>query len=292
MFKAYASLLGGYIGWGLFPLYWQLLVQVAPHEVTLHRIVWSIPVLALLVHLSKHRHRAFLTTLHSRNEIKVLILTAILITLNWGIYVWAVSNARVVEASLGYFLSPLLNIISGILMFNERLSKLKWLAIGFAATGVVYYVFSQGKLPWVSIGVGLSFAAYGALRKNISTGAIVGLYTETLMMAPFAIIGILVLHASGQASFMNLSPGINGWLLLSGLVTVIPLALFTIGTKLLPMTSVGILFFITPSMQFLIGIFVLGETVNLDKLIAFAITWTGLVIYSFSLLIQSNKPNN
>lgn len=289
MYKAYATLLGGYIGWGLFPLYWQLLVQVSPYEVTLHRIIWSVPVLVLLVHPGKKRHQAFLTALKSRSEIKILVLTAILITFNWGLYVWAVSHARVVEASLGYFLSPLLNILSGIFLFNERLSKLKWLAIAFAVAGVTYYVISQGVLPWISIGVGFSFAAYGALRKKIETGAIVGLYTETLIMMPFALAGILILQLTHQAAFTNLSTSIDGWLILSGLVTVIPLALFTIGSKQLPMTNVGIMFFLTPSMQFLIGVFVLAETLNPDKLIAFIIIWAGLIIYVFSLIFQRNN---
>ena len=284
MLKAYSSLLAGYLGWGLFPLYWHLLKDVSPLEVTLHRIIWAVPVLALLVHLGTFRRRAFIATLNSNTELKYLFLTAILITINWGIYVWAVANARVVEASMGYFLSPLLHVLAGVFLFKEAISNLKWLAIACAFVGVCYYVILQDGLPWVGMGVGFSFAAYGVLRKMITTGAVVGLYTETLMMAPFALIGILVLHSQDNAAFLNTQAVTDWWLILGGLVTVTPLALFTYGTKILPMTSVGILFFITPSIQFMLGTLVLGEQLNAQKLIAFILIWAGLLIYSFSLL--------
>lgn len=283
MFKAYLTLLSGYIGWGLFPLYWQLLAHVSPVEVTLHRIIWSVPVLALLIHLSPRRQRDFIATFRSRNELKSLLLTAILITLNWGIYVWAVANARVIEASMGYFLAPLIHISSGVFVFKEKLTPLKWLAVALAALGVCFYIISQGDFPWAGLGVGFSFAIYGVLRKKIATGAVVGLYIETLMMTPIALIGLLMLHFQHSAAFLNLDQATNWWLVLSGLVTVVPLALFTTGTRLLPMASVGILFFITPSMQFIMGSMVLGEPINSGKFAAFAIIWSGLILYSFSI---------
>ena len=283
-------MLAGYIGWGLFPLYWQLLAHISPLEVTLHRIIWSIPVLALLIHFSKRRHHDFLHTLRSHNELKYLLLTAVLITFNWGLYVWAVANSRIVEASMGYFLSPLIHISSGVLVFKEKLTPLKWLAIALASMGVVYYIFSQGIFPWVGLGVGFSFASYGILRKKIATGAVVGLYVETLMMAPIALALICMLHYQNSASFLNLSQATDWWLILGGLVTVAPLALFTIGTKQLPMASVGILFFITPSMQFVLGSMVLGEPVNTSKLIAFSIIWAGLLLYSISILRAAKRP--
>lgn len=284
MFRAYATLLSGYIGWGLFPLYWQLLAHVPALEVTLHRIVWSIPVLALMVFFSTRRKLEFSETLRSSHQLKLLLVTAILITVNWGVYVWAVANARVLEASMGYFLTPLINIAAGVFIFHEKLSRLKWLSILFAVFGVAYYIISLDSLPWVALTVGISFSSYGILRKKIHTGPIVGLYTETLMMAPFALALLTYLHQQHAAVFMQLDMSTNLWLVLGGLVTVVPLALFTTGTRFLPMTSVGILFFITPSMQFVIGAVVLGEPVNTHKLIAFSIIWAGLVLYSISLL--------
>lgn len=284
MLKAYLSLLAGYIGWGLFPLYWQLLTHVSPVEVTLHRIIWSIPVLVLLVHMSKRRHRDFVQIFQAKTELKFLFLTAILISLNWLIYVWAVTNGRVLEASMGYFLAPLIHISSGVLVFKEKLSVLKWLAVALAALGVCFYIISQGVFPWAGLGVGFSFAAYGVLRKKIATGAVVGLYVETLMMAPIALIGLFIMQYQHSASFLNSTPATDWWLILGGLVTVIPLALFTIGTRQLPMASVGILFFITPSMQFVMGSMVLGEPINTGKLIAFLIIWSGLILYSVSII--------
>jgi len=289
MFKAYATLLAGYIGWGLFPLYWQLLAHVPALEVTLHRIVWSVPVLACMVYFSSRRKIEFSATLRSRQQLKLLILTAILITINWGVYVWAVAHARVLEASMGYFLTPLINIAAGVFIFREKLSRLKWSAIAFAATGLAYYVVSLGSLPWVALTVGISFSSYGILRKKTHTGAIVGLYTETLMMLPFALLVLSGLHLQHSAVFMHTDSLTSLWLILGGLVTVIPLALFTTGTRLLPMTSVGILFFITPSMQFLMGTLVLGEPLNTHKLIAFMIIWAGLVLYSVSLLRNQTR---
>ncbi len=284
MLRAYATLLSGYIGWGLFPLYWQLLAHVPALEVTLHRIVWSIPVLALMVFFSSRRKLEFSETLRSRQQLKLLIVTAILITVNWGVYVWAVANARVLEASMGYFLTPLINIAAGVFIFQEKLSRLKWLSIMFAALGVAYYIISLGSLPWVALTVGISFSSYGILRKKIQTGPIVGLYTETMMMAPFALALLAYLHQQHTAVFMQLNPSTDLWLVLGGLVTVVPLALFTTGTRSLPMTSVGILFFITPSMQFVMGAVVLGEPVSIHKLISFSIIWAGLILYSISLL--------
>lgn len=291
MFKAYITLLAGYLGWGLFPLYWQLLSHVPPLEVTMHRIVWSVPVLALLVHLSPRRQIEFISTVHSSQQLKLLLITALLITINWGVYVWAVAHARVLEASMGYFLTPLINIAAGVLIFQEKLSRLKWLAIGFAIAGVLFYIISLGTLPWVALTVGLSFSSYGILRKKIFTGPIVGLYTETLIMTPLSLAVLLYLQQQNTALFLNFNLPSDTWLILGGLVTVVPLVLFTTGARSLPMTSVGILFFITPSIQFLMGTVVLGEPVNMQKLIAFSIIWSGLILYSISLLKQSRLGN-
>jgi len=284
MLKAYLTLLAGYLGWGLFPLYWQLLTHVPPLEVTLHRIIWSVPVLALIIHSRPRRNSEFKAALGSPRQLKLLMLTAVLITINWGVYIWAVSHARVVEASMGYFLTPLLNIVAGVFVFRERLSMLKWMAVGFAALGVAYYIVSVGGLPWVALSVGFSFSAYGILRKKIHTGAVVGLYIETLMMAPFAILILRVLQQQNSMVFLNLNASTNLWLVLGGLVTVVPLALFTSGARALPMTSVGILFFITPGMQFLVGTQILQEPMDAAKLTAFSIIWAGLILYSIALL--------
>jgi chloramphenicol-sensitive protein RarD len=284
MNKGYAVILTGYVGWGLFPLYWALLIHVAPGEVLLHRMLWSLPVLVLLVALSARRREQFGVAIRSWPQLRWLTLSSLVICLNWGIYIWAVANQRVVEASMGYFLTPLLNVIAGVLVFKETLTRSKLVAIGFAAAGVAWYVIGNAEFPWVGLAVAVSFAGYGLLRKQMDTNAIPGLLVEILILLPFTLGLVLWLHFSGQAAFLHLDLNTDLLLILGGPITIIPLAFFTAGTRMLPMTTVGILFYITPSLQFLSGIFVLGEAFNLDKLIAFAGIWIGLAIFSYSLL--------
>ena len=284
MNKGYAVILTGYIGWGLFPLYWALLTHVPPGEVLLHRMLWAVPVLVLLVALSQRRRAQFSAALQSWQEIRWLTLSSLVICFNWGIYIWAVANHQVIEASMGYFLTPLLNVLAGIIVFHEKLTRLKLVAIAFAAAGVSYYVLTTAAFPWVGLAVAISFAGYGLLRKQMKTNAIPGLFVETLLLLPFTLGLVLWLHFSAQAVFLHQDWNTDMLLILGGPITIIPLAFFTAGTRMLPMTTVGILFYVTPSLQFLSGIFVLGESFTLDKLIAFGGIWTGLAIFSYSLL--------
>ena len=284
MNKGYAVILTGYVGWGLFPLYWALLIHVSPGEVLLHRMLWSVPVLILLVALSGRRRQQFTAALKSWSALRWLTLSSLVICFNWGIYIWAVANQRVVEASMGYFLTPLLNVVAGVIVFRETLTRLKLVAIGFAAAGVAWYVFSNTEFPWVGLAVAVSFAGYGLLRKQMQTNAIPGLLVEILILLPFTLALVLWLHFSGQATFLHLDLNTDLLLILGGPITIIPLAFFTAGTRMLPMTTVGVLFYVTPSLQFLAGIFVLGEAFNLDKLIAFGGIWIGLAIFTYGLL--------
>ncbi len=284
MNRGYAVILAGYIGWGLFPLYWALLKHVPPFEVLLHRMLWAVPFLLLLVLASARRRQQVLRALRSWSELRWLATSGLVVAFNWGIYIWAVANARVVEASMGYFLTPLLNVLAGVLVFHERLDRLRIAAIACAAAGVLYYMVATAAIPWVSFAVGISFAAYGMLRKQMETNPVPGLFIEVLLLLPFTLAAILWLHQAGEATFLNLDRATDWWLILGGPVTVIPLALFTAGTRLLPMTTVGILFYVTPSLQFLCGIALLGEAFDLDRLIGFAGIWTGLAIFSWSLL--------
>ncbi len=289
MNKGYPIILAGYIGWGLFPLYWALLAQVPALEILLHRILWSVPILLVLVGFSARRKSQVFDAFHSWRELKYLACSSLLISFNWGIYIWAVLNQQVVEASMGYFLTPLLNVIAGVLVFGEKLNRLKLIAIGFAAAGVLFYILSASVIPWTGFAVGLSFAAYGLLRKKMETNAIPGLLVETLLLLPTTLGLIIWLHLSDTAWFLNDSRATDFWLILGGLVTVVPLAFFTAGTRMLPMASVGILFYITPTLQFLSGVFLLGEAFNFDKLIGFVGIWIGLAVFTYSLLSGNTK---
>ena len=286
MNKGYAVILTGYIGWGLFPLYWTLLNHVAASEVLLHRMLWSTPVLLLLVILSRRRRSQFKDALRSWHELRWLAVSSLVICANWGIYIWAVANHRVVEASMGYFLTPLLNVLAGVVVFREKLSRLNIAAILFAAAGVAYYVVTTATVPWVGIAVGISFAAYGLMRKQMKTNAVPGLLVEILLLLPFTLALLLWQQFRGEAMFLHYAWDTDLLLILGGPITIIPLAFFTAGTRMLPMTTVGILFYVTPSLQFLSGVLLLGESFNANKLVGFIGIWIGLAIFSYSLLTK------
>lgn len=291
MNRGYAVILTGYIGWGLFPLYWALLSYVPSIEVLLHRMLWSTPVLLLLVLLSARRRTQVRSALQSWHELRWLALSSLIVSFNWGIYIWAVANQRVIEASMGYFLTPLLNVMAGVIVFGERLERLKIIAITFAAAGVVYYIFTTAAIPWVGLAVGISFAAYGLLRKQMKTNAVPGLLVEILLLLPFTLALIFWLHYQREAIFLNYSLNTDLLLILGGPITVIPLAFFTAGTRMLPLTTVGILFYVTPSLQFLTGIILLGESFNLNKLAGFIGIWIGLAIFTYSLLTNRESTH-
>jgi chloramphenicol-sensitive protein RarD len=284
MNKGILLVLSGYLMWGAFPLYWALLNHVNPSEVLIHRIFWSIPVLFALVYFKPSWQANFKEAISSKKELFFLFLTAILITINWGGYILAVNLERVVEASMGYFLAPVINMIGGYIFFQERISRLKQWAVFFATIGALYYVFSGDSFPWLGLLIGLTFSSYGIARKAMVTSAVPGLYIETLLLLPFIFIFSLWFYANYDLAIFNINISTDILLILAGIVTVVPLALFTAGTKLLPMTTVGILFLITPTLQFLVGYVLYDEPVNFNQLLGFIGVWAGLVMYSYALI--------
>jgi chloramphenicol-sensitive protein RarD len=284
MNKGILLVLSGYLMWGAFPLYWALLNHVNPSEVLIHRIFWSIPVLFALVYFKPSWQANFKEAISSKKELFFLFLTAILITINWGGYILAVNLERVVEASMGYFLAPVINMIGGYIFFQERISRLKRWAVFFATIGALYYVFSGDSFPWLGLLIGLTFSSYGIARKAMVTSAVPGLYIETLLLLPFIFIFSLWFYANYDLAIFNINVSTDILLILAGIVTVVPLALFTAGTKLLPMTTVGILFLITPTLQFLVGYVLYDEPVNFNQLLGFIGVWAGLIMYSYALI--------
>lgn len=292
MNKGIILILLGYISWGLFPLYWALLKHVPATEVLAHRMLWSVPVLVIFVVLKQNWRYNFVTALKDKRELGWLFITAMLITINWGVYIIAVSLDRVVEASMGYFLTPLLHILGGFIIFKEKIGRIKQLAVLCAALGVFYYIKSVDSFPWVGLVLGFSFASYGILRKIIKTPAVPGLLIETLWLVPLSLGYVLYINNNHTAVFLSTLSDINLtdlWLILAGIVTVIPLVLFTTGSRLLTMTTTGILFFITPTIQFLVGAMVFHESVNTNQLMGFMGIWVGLGLYIYSLSIQSTE---
>ena len=282
--RGYLTILTGYIGWGLFPLYWALLKHVPALEVLLHRILWAMPVLLLFIVISARRRVQVKSAIYSRKAMGLLTISSIAICFNWGIYIWAVANDRVIEASMGYFLTPLLNVVTGVVILRERIDKTTIIAILFAVIGVVYYIASTSLIPWAGLAVGFSFAIYGFMRKQMHTNAIPGLFIETMILLPFTLLTVIWLHRQGQAVFINHSLNTDLLLILGGPVTILPLAFFTAGTRMLPMTTVGILFYVTPTLQFISGIVVLGEDFNNNMLTGFVGIWIGLAIFSYRLI--------
>ena len=287
MNKGILLALSGYLMWGCFPIYWALLNHVNPSEVLVHRMLWSVPVLFFLVYSKPSWRLNFKESLSSRKELLFLLITAILITINWGGYILAVNLGRVVEASMGYFLSPVINMIGGYVFFHERISKLKQLAVLFATVGALFYVFSGDSFPWLGFLVGFTFSAYGIARKAMSSSAVPGLYIETLILLPFFLVFSIWFYSNFDISFLNVDISTDILLFLAGAVTVVPLALFNAGAKLLPMTTVGILFLITPTLQFLVGYVMYGELVNFNQLLGFTAVWIGLIVYCFALIKET-----
>lgn len=190
---------------------------------------------------------------------------------------------------MGYFLTPLLNVLTGVILFRERIDRVKIIAIAFAAAGVLYYIVSTSIIPWVGLTVGISFAAYGFMRKQMDTNAIPGLFIETVILMPFTLMLVFWIHYQGQAMFLNYDLNTDLLLIFGGPITVLPLAFFTAGTRLLPMSTVGILFYVTPTLQFLSGVLLLGETFDSDRLLGFAGIWIGLAIFTYSLIRRGSE---
>ncbi|MEA3290827.1 MAG: EamA family transporter RarD [Pseudomonadota bacterium] len=280
--RGYLLALGAYVGWGLFPLYWKQLAHVAPEEVLVHRLLWSLPFVAIVILLSRN-WPLVVNVLRKKRQVGFLTLSAILISINWGVYIWAVANNQVVGASMGYFLTPLLHVLLGLLVFDERLNRGQWLAVALAFAGVTWQIVRLGELPWVGLTVGFSFALYGMLRKKVAADSATGLFIETLLLFPFGLGLVFWWHRQGTGSFLHIDTSTDLLLILGGAVTAIPLLLFAAGARRLPLATMGLLFYLTPTMQFLIGVLVYDEPLERARLYGFALIWAGLLVYTFSL---------
>ena len=284
MNKGLLLLLSGYILWGGFPVFWSYLSHVTAGEVLAHRIFFSVPVLIAMVLLRDKWKQDFISAINSRRELLNLLISGTIIAVNWGVYILAVNYGRIIEASMGYFISPLIQIIGGYLIFNERLSKYKKTAVLLATASVFYYILNGDVFPWIGLIVGFSFASYGIARKIIKTTDVPGLLVETTILLPLALAIYAWLISTNQLAFLSVDIKTDVLIIFAGLVTVVPLALFTAGAKILPMTTTGILFFTTPLLQFMIGYTMFDETINQQQLVAFIGIWLSLIIYSVALI--------
>ncbi|SCA55439.1 RarD protein, DMT superfamily transporter [Candidatus Terasakiella magnetica] len=280
------SALAAYVLWGAFGLYFKALSEVSALEVLCHRIVWSVAFLALIITLTKKwPHVAEI--LANRKRLFLFALSAMLISINWGVYIYAVISGQALEGSMGYFIMPLVAVLLGAVFFAERFSKMQGLAIGLALLGVLYQILAYGKLPWIAVSLALSFGFYGMLRKKSPAESVVGLFLETLIMTPIALFYMGFLFSQNALYFTTANIDMQGLLMLAGPVTAVPLILFAFGARQLRYSTVGILQYINPTCQFLLAIFIFLEPFELDKLVTFGFIWAGVLLYSMSIWQQS-----
>ncbi len=274
------SAVAAQIMWGLFPIYWKLLADVAPLEVLSHRNIWCAVVLFVLILAGEERRAVVRSVLVRPAELLRHLFSSLLIAANWLVYIWAVVNDHVIDASLGYFLSPLVSLMLGYVVFGERPNYRQWCAVAVAVIGVLVMIVASGVVPWIGLSLATTFGIYGMTRKKASTGPVNGLFVESLLLVPLSLGVLWVISKSGSLAYTH-PFGANELLLaLGGLVTAIPLVLYAQGARALPLSLSGLLVFITPSIQFLIGWIVYKEPIALSSWVGFICIWSALLIYS------------
>ncbi|PMG34648.1 chloramphenical resistance permease RarD [Vibrio splendidus] len=280
---------GAYTMWGIAPIYFKYLSDVSPLEILSHRVVWSFFLLAFLLHIG-HSWRKVRDTLTSKPKMLYLVATSILVGANWLIFIWAVNSNHMLDASLGYYINPLINVLLGMLFLGERLRKLQWFAVALAAIGVLIQLIAFGSVPIVAIALAFSFGFYGLLRKKVSLEAQTGLFIETLVMLPLAATYLLFIADSPTSDFSMNPMQLNLLLVAAGVITTIPLLCFTGAATRLKLSTLGFFQYIGPSLMFLLAVLIYGEAFTSDKAITFAFIWGALVIFSFDGL-RSNRKN-
>jgi chloramphenicol-sensitive protein RarD len=274
--------LAAYLAWGLLPLYFRALHGVPPLEILAHRIAWSVLLLAGLTSWLR-RWPEVVRPLASWRGRLTLAATTALISVNWGVYIWAVHAGRVLEASLGYFINPLVNVLLGVLFLGERLKRRQALAVALAGLGVATLVAAAGALPWVALVLAASFGFYGLLRKHARIDAVAGLFSETALLAPAAVAGLLWLAARGEGHLGG-APATSALLVAAGAITALPLIWFALGVQRLRLSTIGLLQYVAPTMQFSIAVFVFGERFTAAHGVAFGCIWGSLALYTWDAL--------
>ena len=272
-FSAYAL-------WGLFPIYFKQIAFVPADQVIAHRIVWSFVLLALLRLVPFGRQAMRQPLIMTRWTVSLYGAAAILIALNWFMYVWAVAHNFIVETSLGYFITPLVNVVMGVLLLGERLRRLQWVAVGLAGIGVGYLAVVYADVPWIAIGLALSFGTYGLIKKKAPLGSVAGLTLETGLLFVPALLFLVTKEVRGASGFMHAGIGSELLVAASGPITMLPLVLFAAAVQRIPLSAIGILQFIAPTTQFVLGVLVYKEPFSHQQLIGFAFVWFAVVVFA------------
>ncbi len=274
------SALSAYMIWGFTPLYFKTLKQVPPFEILMHRMVWSFILLLMLVWVFGRTH-TLLTTLKNLQAMGILVGTTLIVGLNWFLFIWAINNNRILDASLGYFICPLVNVSLGALILREHLRRLQWAAVMFAAASVFYLTFTLGAFPWVSLTLAFSFGFYGLIRKTAPVEALEGLAIETMLMFVPAVLYLWWLDGHADGAFLRVSGHIDLLLMGTALATAVPLLLFNLGARRLHLATIGFLQYIAPSCTFVLAVFIYHEPFSTAKALAFAVIWAALGLYSY-----------
>ncbi|GAC1042722.1 EamA family transporter RarD [Rhizobium sp. No.120] len=284
--RGFGFALTAYLFWGVLPIYMKALAHISAFEVIAHRIVWSVPVAGIVL-LALGRLGDIKAAFRNPRTIAMASLTAALVTINWGTYVWAIGAGHSLDAALGYFINPLFSIALGAILLKEKLAPTQIVAICLAAIAVIILTVKAGTVPWVALTLTLSWGFYAFFRKTLPVGANQGFFIEVLLLCIPAALYILYLEARGEGHFYQTGLSDTGLLLGCGLVTALPLMIFANGAKLLRMSTIGIMQYIAPTMVFLIAVFLFKEPFDMPRLIAFSLIWAALVLYSWSMLRQS-----
>jgi len=266
--------------WGLYPLYWPLLMPAGPTEILAHRVIWSLVVVAAILALRRHGWSWAAELVRQPGKLLLLALAAMIISVNWGTYIYAVNTGQVVEGALGYYINPLVSVAFGVVLLKERLRRAQWAAVGLGTVAVILLAIDHGRLPWIALCLAFSFAFYALVKKRAMVGAVESMAVETLILFLPALAYAFFLHQQGTATF-GLHGAAHAVLLAgAGLVTAAPLLAFTAGAIRVPMSTLGILQYIAPTLQFLYGVLISGEAMSANRWLGFSIVWLALVVFT------------
>lgn len=277
-----------YTMWGFFPIYWKVLHSVPALEILAHRMVWSLG-FVLLVLAYKRRWSWLRPALRSKRTLLTFLATGTVLSLNWFVYIWGVNAGFIVETSLGYFINPLVNVLLGVFFLGERMRGGQWTAVSLAALGVIYLTILYGSLPWIALALAFSFGLYGLLRKTAPLEALEGLGLETAIMFFPALAYLVYLEIVGSGSFGHVDWTTSLLLALAGVITAVPLWLFALGARRVTLVMLGLLQYIAPTLQFLIGVFVYHESFTRSQMVGFGLIWLALLMYSAEGLLNARK---
>lgn len=281
--------LAAYLMWGFLPVYFKTVGAVEPLEVLTQRVIWAVPFGALILS-ARSQWPEVKRALRHRVMLFWLSLSALFIALNWFIYIWAIQDERIFETSLGYYINPLTNMLVGVLFLGERLRRFQLVAVVLAAIGVLILTISGGQVPWIALALALTFTVYAVIRKKVVIGGMPGLFVETMLLAPIALVWFLWMLSSGEAMFVNGGAWLTFWLMMAGPITALPLLCFALAARRLPLTTIGFMQFLAPTLQFCMGIYY-GEALTTPHLVCFGFIWIAVLVFSYDAVrVGQKKP--